>query len=313
MVEGLTAIGHLPIVVLTGCLGAGKTTLLNRLLAQPAVCGLRPAIMVNEFGPLGIDGRLIKDGPYKKFELNNGSVFCECLRPQLMDVLADIASSRHSIVLVEASGVSDPADLETVIGASGLAGKFRIQAELCVVDAVNFVKTAAFMAIADRQATTADAIVINKTDLVSQAEINRLEKILHDMNPSAKIKTASHGDIDWEFIARLRHKPAGRGPVFNPSAAITAVSISTDRRMDWLAFQSAVEKLGERLLRLKGLADFGQGGEFVEFAGQNLTCRPADQAVKSLRGITVIAWKTTADEIRAAFDQAFTADYPQED
>ncbi|NLF29407.1 MAG: GTP-binding protein, partial [Planctomycetes bacterium] len=156
------------VLAITGYLGAGKTTLVNHLLGSPAIAERNPALILNEFGTIGVDGRLIRDGQWRRYEINSGSVYCTCTQVQLFTALQSIvADGRCGVVLIEATGVAEPADLEPYFEASPLAGVMAMWATLCVVDAAAFTQVAPFMQACRRQVRAADGIVINKADRVS--------------------------------------------------------------------------------------------------------------------------------------------------
>ncbi|MFZ5828630.1 MAG: GTP-binding protein, partial [Planctomycetota bacterium] len=108
------------VYLLTGCLGAGKTSALNHLLREPALAGRRVALLVNEFGELGIDGKLVEAEGVPLYELNRGSLFCACIRHDAVAALKAIALKVDpELLLVEATGLADPADLEQWLLAPG--------------------------------------------------------------------------------------------------------------------------------------------------------------------------------------------------
>ena len=116
----------IPLLLLTGYLGAGKTTLLNHLLARPSIRGKNVSLIINEFGELGVDGRLVDSGARPLYELNKGSLFCVCIRTDFLDVLETIVNGgKPDLVLVEATGVAEPRDIESMLDEPHLAGKFR--------------------------------------------------------------------------------------------------------------------------------------------------------------------------------------------
>ena len=298
----------IPVLMITGWLGAGKTTFLNRLLQLPAIREQRVALIINEFGTLGVDAQLIRAGDYPVFELNRGSVFCVCLRTDLVRTLTAVAGDlRPDLVIVEATGIAEPRDLNAVLADRALAARFTMRANVCLVDARDFIKVAAMLKAARRQAQWADGLVINKTDLVVPADVDQLERVLADLNPAAPRTRTTHGQVDWGFVAGLAHLPRVGGPLHEPPAALCAVSLTTDRTVDTAAFRAAVAGLGDRLLRLKGQVDFGAGPIFVEVVNGRRLEPTARQLKAPGTAFTAIAWRLPAAQVRAVFESAWQA------
>jgi G3E family GTPase len=288
-------------MLLTGFLGAGKTSLLNHLLGLHAVVGRRPALVINEFGTLGVDGHRVHAAELPKYEINSGSIFCACTQAQVLDALGRIAGLPDvDSVLVEATGVAETADLEAYFDTARLFGRFAVRANVCLVDALNFTKLVAYVAAAQHQVLHADGLVLNKSDLVGAAELERLGRLLAAMNPRARQCVAMHGAAPADFFASLEHRRAGR--VEAPAAAaFTAATLASPRPLNRERFQRAVQHLGPRLLRLKGHVDFGAGPRFVELAGDVLSEGPPCAGLPPTTTFAAIGWNTSPAELQAAF------------
>ena len=141
----------IPVILLTGYLGAGKTTLLNHLLAQPEVAEKKLVLIINEFGQLGVDGQLLQPGSYTRYEINKGSLFCICTKVDFIKALQEISRSIHpDLVLIEATGIAQTGDIEAFMSEPVVKDKFAIQANVCVVDALNFIKVVPFSDVPSR-------------------------------------------------------------------------------------------------------------------------------------------------------------------
>ncbi|NLW85997.1 MAG: GTP-binding protein [Planctomycetes bacterium] len=282
--------GSIPAWLLTGYLGAGKTTLLNRLLEIPSFKHKRLALLINEFGDIGVDGALVRTGEWSKFELNKGSLFCACIKADTVKTLRQIAFEvKPDAVIIEATGLSESSDLEALFESAALEGRLRTQANVCLVDASTFTRIAAFLPAATRQVQQADGILINKCDLVDQAELARLEAIISRINP-APIYQTSHCDVPSAWFEGLWHSCRCCGMSQSPPAGAVSVSIERVAPVDRAKFTSGVRTLGDKLLRLKGNIDFGDGSVMVELAGGRLTERPAASLSRAPTAFVAIGW-----------------------
>ena len=297
---------RIPVILVTGYLGAGKTTLLNHLLSSEPIAQQRVALIVNEFGTMGVDGALIEGDPAAMYEINKGSLFCICTKVDLLNALTDIANTvKPDIVLVEATGIAEPADFLSLIDSPALAEHFSVQAAVGVVDARNFTQVAPFVQAVRRQAQAVDGLILNKSDLVPASEIHTLQTLLREMNPTAQQVIVDHARIELAWLAGLRHQPAitKLPPAQKPPEEIYALSFQSDQPMHRAKFNALLTEWGENLLRLKGNIDFGEGAVFVELVGKDVSEKPAAALKGPATSFTAIAWRRTKEELQSAFQQ----------
>lgn len=289
----------IPVYLVTGYLGAGKTTLVKHLLGTPPLRSQRVALIVNEFGALGIDGQLLEQTADRIFEISRGSLFCACIAADFAATLETIARDvRPDVVLAEASGVAQTSQLGGFFDLPPTRGQFQIQANLCVVD-LNLTKVLPYLKAAHAQVAWADGLVLNKTDLLGAAGTERLAALLRDLNPLAAQARVTHGRVPWEFVQGLQHVPCAAPPRVAPPEELATCTI-VGRHADRAAFRAAFERIQGRLLRLKGIVDFGAGPVLVESVFDTLSEGPF-QGPQPRFGITVIGWRTTAEELTQAF------------
>ena len=253
----------IPVTVVTGFLGAGKTTLLRRFLASPE--GKGTAVIVNEFGAVGIDDALVRASPDETVLLGNGCVCC-ITRSDLQLALRRLVFDRErgaappfSRVVIETSGLADPAPiLQTFSTDRALGGEFHVDVVLTVVDAVTGEANLDSAAEARKQVILADRLVISKTDLAETAAVERLTRRLQKLNPRAAIDIAIAGALDPDrMIAPVSAERGGFVAEAEHSDGITSFVIETDEPIAWQTFSRAMETLvalrGADLLRVKGL------------------------------------------------------------
>lgn len=193
----------IPVTVLTGFLGAGKTTLLNHLLTQKH--GYKCAIIINEFGAISIDNQLVVGVDEEILELNNGCLCCR-VRGDLIKSLNDLfqRQKRFDYVLIETTGLADPSPVIHTFKASDLADRLRLDGVVTVVDARHLEKELDDGPEASAQIAFADVILLNKTDLVSAAELEKVEGRIRKMNSLATLHRTQNSRIDPASIFNLK-------------------------------------------------------------------------------------------------------------
>jgi len=181
------ALPQVPVTVLTGYLGAGKTTLLNRILSEQH--GKKYAVIVNEFGELGIDNDLVVNADEEVFEMNNGCICCT-VRGDLVRIIDGLMrrKGKFDAIIVETTGLADPAPVaQTFFVDENVGRKTRLDAVVTVADAKWLQDRLKDAPEAKNQIAFADVILINKTDLVSPEELREVEMRICAINPYAKI------------------------------------------------------------------------------------------------------------------------------
>ncbi len=224
----------IPITVITGFLGSGKTTVLNRLLRQPELAGA--VVIVNEFGEVGLDHLLIEASDEQFALLDNGCICCT-VRGDLIATLKDIharsaagAISPVRRVLIETTGLADPAPiLHTLLVEPELSALYRVGGVVATVDAVNGLATLERHVEAAKQVAVADRLLVTKTDIATAQAVDRLERRLAELAPTAERVAVSHGRVEASDILDIVFFDAAATPAEIANwidAAVSATSLS---------------------------------------------------------------------------------------
>jgi G3E family GTPase len=298
----------IPVTVLTGYLGAGKTTLLNRILSENH--GKKYAVIVNEFGEIGIDNDLIIGADEEVFEMNNGCICCT-VRGDLVRILDGLMKrkGKFDAIIVETTGLADPAPVaQTFFVDEDVQKHARLDAVVTVADARWLSDRLKDAPEAKNQIAFADVIVLNKTDLVTSAELAEVEARIRAINPYARLHRTERcqvaladvldrGAFDLDRILDIEpdflevgdahdhdhdhhghdhhHDHAhGHGLKHYHDEDMQSLSLRTDKPLDpnkfmpWL--QNLVASEGQKILRSKGILAFHEDDDRYVFQGVHM-------------------------------------------
>ena len=252
---------QVPVTLIAGFLGAGKTTLLNHILSGDH--GVRAAVLVNDFGSINIDAKLIVGVEGDTVNLANGCVCCT-IRDDLVGACIGLLQrpERPEHLFVELSGVSDPVPVLNTFLETQLAHAFSFNSLLSVVDAEQLPQLEGEMSrLARGQIGVADIVVLNKTDLVSADELARVKQLVHLVTPGSRIIEVVQGRVPLELVL------AGSGDAPHPKPregarddeehshdhGFATWSWTSDRALSLLRLRAALEQLPETVYRCKGI------------------------------------------------------------
>jgi G3E family GTPase len=190
---------RIPVTILTGFLGAGKTTLLNYILQQQH--GYKFAIIVNEIGEIGIDGQLVENAKEEIVQMNNGCVCCTVRTDLIKSVQALIRRGGFDYLLIETTGIADPGPVaQTFLNIPQLQQYVQLDSIITVVDAEQIEKQMTDVETAREQIAMADFLLINKTDLVDEAHLARIECLMGELNPHAQRFRTNQSQVNLKEV-----------------------------------------------------------------------------------------------------------------
>ncbi len=297
----------IPCFLITGYLGAGKTTLLNRILSLPAFVAKRTALIINEFGPLGVDGTLITDEGMAKYELNRGSIFCVCMKTDFIKTLTEIFETiKPDQVLIEATGVALTADLEDFLAEDHLKGKFEIRANLCMIDARNFMIMLPFFRPISSQAAAADALIINKIDQAAPQARDEVKRVLRELNPGAVILETRYGELPPDFFQTVKRQNLPLGALTRmPPDLVFALSFEGGI-LNREKFEMFFNEQKNNILRLKGKLAFDDGSYYLEAVNGQISTPMQKCGEAGPTAFTLIGWQIEKETMRKHIELVFT-------
>jgi G3E family GTPase len=254
-----------PVTVLTGYLGAGKTTLLNRILTHEH--GKKVAVIVNEFGEVGIDNQLIIDADEEIFEMNNGCICCT-VRGDLIRIIGNLMRRRDKFdhLVIETTGLADPAPvIQTFFVDEDVQQQARLDAVVTVVDTKHIWQHWDANE-AQEQIAFADVILLNKVDLMTPEQLNELEQRIRQMNPMAKIYRTQNAEVEMDALLGVGAFDLSRAIAIDPDF-LSETAHEHDETVGSVAIVETGEVNGEKLNQWLGMLLQTQGVDIFRMKG----------------------------------------------
>ena len=260
--------------LVTGFLGAGKTTFMKNFIQL--FKGQKIQLIVNEFGQEGVDGVLLSDINAYLNEISGGSVFCSCRLDQFEKVLRESKDINADVILVEASGLSDPTGVRKLFSQTGRFPNIEYKGAVCLIDAIRFPKLYASARTCVKQLASSDVALINKTDIASDEQLAKTIKIIQGQRPDMPIVTTSFGNVDaniLETLCEMQVKPEKDMPL---TADITLIKLMVKVSEEISAYnlRKFIEMFLEDTFRVKGFIKTTDGMYLADCAGNVVNLVP---------------------------------------
>lgn len=272
-----------PVTVLTGYLGAGKTTLLNRILTYEH--GKKVAVIVNEFGEVGIDNQLVIDADEEIFEMNNGCICCT-VRGDLIRIIGNLMRRRDKFdhLVIETTGLADPAPvIQTFFVDEEIQTQLDLDAVVTVVDAKH-IWSHWDSEEAQEQIAFANVILLNKTDLVTTEELSKLEQKIRSMNGMVKIYRTKNSEIDMDSVLGVKAFDLDKALEIEPELlgedahehdeSVFSFAIAEPGQVDLTKLNKWLTELlktqGVNIFRMKGILNIAEEDNRFVFQGVHM-------------------------------------------
>jgi G3E family GTPase len=272
--------------LITGFLGVGKTTLLKALF--PLFQGKKIRLIVNEFGRVGLDGALLRESGAHIAEIVNGSIFCVCRLDQFERVLEESMADRPDAIIVEASGLSDPGAIRSIIAGYEREGSLRYRGAICIVDATRFLKIVETARSCKKQLAVADLLLLNKCDLASEEACEAVERRIQGLCLAPILRT-TYGAISRAQLERLEPLDHAVEIDQRPDLTLQKETIEISTVCSSSQVRRMLALLAEDTYRMKGSLDLSDGRFIADCVGSDIRVTKYTGHIEHANNLTLLA------------------------
>ena len=292
----------IPVALVTGFLGSGKTAYLRHLMARHA--DRRLVYLVNEFSPVDVDGRLLDDSKDRVVSLPGGSIFCRCLVSEFIKTMTGIPERflRDGMppegMVIEASGVANPAVIERMLHETRLDALFKLTAIVSVVDPGSFPTLIHTLPNIIDQVRASDTVILNKTDLFDKAAVARTESEVRRLHPGTRIVHATYCAVDLDLFGEHAERGLDGQYALCADPDYARFVVRTDEPIDGERLVAELGSLRNDIYRAKGFVRTGAGMRYLDCSPAATTLQAARHNVPGTE-LVVIARAPSYDRVQA--------------
>jgi G3E family GTPase len=270
--------------LLTGFLGSGKTTFLTKVLDE--LKGNKVAVIMNEFGKVGIDGTIIQKEGMELVEINRGSIFCSCLQLSFVSALIEMADRNMEYVFVESSGLADPSNIGEFLDAVKVAkgDVYDYSGAICIVDGVNFLEQVGDIETVERQLKFCHLVIISKVDLIDNAKLKEIKTKIREINTKADIIESVDGKTDYKFLEEnLMEKDWAQSEATTntPENKPKTLTLTYDGELTKEKLTQFLDIIKKDSYRIKGFFKLEDGWNQVDVVSNIIDYKPTDKGEKT--------------------------------
>lgn len=257
--------------LVTGFLGSGKTTFLKNFVK--CFPEKKIFIIVNEFGKVGIDGTLLT-GSGEIEEINNGSMFCSCRMDQLEHAFTKAITVHPDLILIETSGLSDPSGIHAIVNRPEYS-EIEYRGSICVVDATSFLKVLETAQNCRKQLSVSSIVLLNKCDVAGEEQLTKVQKIILQIQPSAKIHETEYGCFAESWLKDIDSSPVSANVDNRPDITLqkAVIEIAPDTSYDEM--EQILKYIKNFTYRTKGFIQLQDGVYFIDCTDRVISMAPA--------------------------------------
>ena len=259
-------------VLLTGFLGAGKTTMMQEILT--AYSDKKTGVIVNEFGEINIDAKLIQKDGVQMAELSNGSIFCACIKDKFVDSLIELSYKDLDYLFIEASGLADPANMNQILNGikNNVLNPYDYRGSICIIDGESFPELYEVLPAITSQLEFCGAAVINKGDLIDEQQLKEILEIIHGINPEVSTFVTSYCKVNVKEVVDglTQNNKEARESSNTVSSRPTTFILKGLETVPYDRLETFLKEIVGDTYRIKGFAETDKGNLEISTVGKNI-------------------------------------------